>query len=63
MAAEIMVAVERRTEGPRRPAFPAFRPRPEVDTAPELWRLRCEERPPLSASPASAERCTERRPA
>jgi glycosyltransferase involved in cell wall biosynthesis len=55
MAGEIMVAVERRTGGPPRPAFPAFRPRPEVDTAPELWRLRCEERPPLSASPASTE--------
>lgn len=47
MAAEIMVAVERRVGGPPRPAYPAFRPRPESATPSELWRLRCEERPPL----------------
>jgi hypothetical protein len=48
MAGEVMVAVERRTGAPPRPAFPAFRPRPEADGPPELWRLRCEERPPLA---------------
>ena len=48
MAGEIMVAVERRTAGPPRPAFPSFRPRPEGTAPPELWRLRCEERPPLT---------------
>ena len=48
MAGEVMVAVERRTGAPPRPSFPSFRPRPEGD-APELWRLRCEERPPLAA--------------
>ncbi len=48
MAGEVTVAVERRTGGPQRPASPAFRPRPEGDGPPELWRLRCEERPPLS---------------
>jgi glucosyl-3-phosphoglycerate synthase len=47
MAGEVMVAVERRTGGPPRPASPAFRPRPEAGGPPELWRLRCEERPPL----------------
>jgi glycosyltransferase involved in cell wall biosynthesis len=48
MAGEVMVAVERRTESPPRPAYPAFRPRPE-GAGTELWRLRCEERPPLNA--------------
>jgi glycosyltransferase involved in cell wall biosynthesis len=48
MAGEVMVAVERRTGAMPRPAFPAFRPRPEGAGAPELWRLRCEERPPLA---------------
>ena len=48
MAGEVMVAVERRTGGAPRPAYPAFRPRPEGDGPPELWRLRCEERPPLA---------------
>jgi len=48
MAGEVMVAVERRTGAPPRPAFPAFRPRHEGDGPPELWRLRCEERPPLA---------------
>jgi glucosyl-3-phosphoglycerate synthase len=48
MAGELMVAVERRTGAPPRPAFPAFRPRPEAGAPPELWRLRCEERPPLA---------------
>jgi glycosyltransferase involved in cell wall biosynthesis len=48
MAGEVMVAVERRTAAAPRPAFPAFRPRPEGTAAPELWRLRCEERPPLA---------------
>jgi glucosyl-3-phosphoglycerate synthase len=47
MAAEVMVAVERRTGAPPRPSSPAFRPRPEAGAPPELWRLRCEERPPL----------------
>ncbi|MGH2936842.1 MAG: glucosyl-3-phosphoglycerate synthase [Solirubrobacterales bacterium] len=47
MAGEVMVAVERRTGAPPRPAFPSFRPRPDGDGPPELWRLRCEERPPL----------------
>jgi glucosyl-3-phosphoglycerate synthase len=47
MAGEVQVAVERRTGAPPRPAYPAFRPRPESD-ATELWRLRCEERPPLA---------------
>ena len=46
MAGEVMVAVERRTAGPPRPAYPSFRPRPERAAPPELWRLRCEERPP-----------------
>ncbi len=45
MAAEVMVAVERRTGAPLRPDSPAFHPRPQPDA--ELWRLRCEERPPL----------------
>ncbi|MBS1861146.1 MAG: glucosyl-3-phosphoglycerate synthase [Actinobacteria bacterium] len=48
MAGEVQVAVERRTGAPPRPAYPAFRPRPEGGTT-ELWRLRCEERPPLNA--------------
>jgi glucosyl-3-phosphoglycerate synthase len=48
MAAEIMVAVERRTGAAPRPASPAFRPRPEAGSPPELWRLRCEERPPTA---------------
>jgi glucosyl-3-phosphoglycerate synthase len=52
MAGEVMVAVERRTGAPPRPAYPAFRPRPEGDGPSELWRLRCEERPPL-AGPAA----------
>jgi len=47
MAGEVMVAVERRTAGASRPAYPAFRPRPQGDAA-GLWRLRCEERPPLA---------------
>jgi GT2 family glycosyltransferase len=47
MAGEIMVAVERRTAAAPRPAYPSFRPRPEAGTPPELWLLRCEERPPL----------------
>jgi glucosyl-3-phosphoglycerate synthase len=50
MAAEIMVAVERRTGGAPRPSSPAFRPRPDVDDSTEVWRLRCEERPPLSSA-------------
>jgi glycosyltransferase involved in cell wall biosynthesis len=48
MAGEIMVAVERRTGAMPRPAYPSFRPRPEGDAPTELWRLRCEERPPLA---------------
>lgn len=47
MAGEVTVAVERRIGAPPRPAYPSFRPRPEGDGPPELWRLRCEERPPL----------------
>ncbi len=49
MAGEVMVALERRTGAPPRPAYPAFRPRPERDVSPGVWRLRCEERPPLVA--------------
>jgi glycosyltransferase involved in cell wall biosynthesis len=45
MAAEVMVAVERRLGAPPRPDSPSFRPRPQADA--EVWRLRCEERPPL----------------
>jgi hypothetical protein len=45
MAAEVMVAVERRIGAAPRPDSPSFRPRPRVDA--EVWRLRCEERPPL----------------
>ncbi len=45
MAAEVMVAVERRIGAPLRPDSPSFRPRPQADA--EVWRLRCEERPPL----------------
>jgi glucosyl-3-phosphoglycerate synthase len=48
MAAEVMVAVERRTGAPPRPDSPGFRPRPEAGAA-ELWRLRCEERRPLQS--------------
>jgi glucosyl-3-phosphoglycerate synthase len=48
MAGEVMVAVEKRIGSAPRPAYPAFRPRPEADAPPELWRLRCEERPPRS---------------
>jgi glucosyl-3-phosphoglycerate synthase len=48
MAAEVMVAVERRTGCPPRPASPSCRPRPEDGEA-EIWRLRTEERPPLRA--------------
>jgi glycosyltransferase involved in cell wall biosynthesis len=48
MAGEVMVAVERRTGGAPRPASPTFRPRPEEGAGPEVWRLRCEERPPLA---------------
>jgi hypothetical protein len=48
MAGEVMVAVERRTGAAPRPASPAFRPRPEAGAGPEVWRLRCEERPPLA---------------
>ncbi|HEY2479854.1 MAG TPA: glucosyl-3-phosphoglycerate synthase [Solirubrobacterales bacterium] len=48
MAGEVMVAVERRTGAVPRPAYLAFRPRPEGPGPPELWRLRCEERPPLT---------------
>jgi glycosyltransferase involved in cell wall biosynthesis len=47
MAGEVMVAVERRIGAPPRPAYPTFRPRPEAGAPPELWRLRCEERPAL----------------
>ena len=42
MAAEVMVAVERRIGAPSRPASPGFRPRPGSES--EIWRLRCEER-------------------
>jgi glycosyltransferase involved in cell wall biosynthesis len=48
MAGEVMVAVERRTGGAPRPSSPAFRPRPEGGAGAEVWRLRCEERPPLA---------------
>lgn len=47
MAAEVMVAVEQRAGAVPRPSSPAFRPRP--DRADELWRLRCQERPPFAA--------------
>jgi glucosyl-3-phosphoglycerate synthase len=50
MAAEVMVAVERRTGGAPRPSSPAFRPRPEVGDPPDVWRLRCEERPALGGA-------------
>jgi glucosyl-3-phosphoglycerate synthase len=46
MAGEVMVAVECRTGAAPRPASPAFRPRPEDGGPSEVWRLRCEERPP-----------------
>jgi glucosyl-3-phosphoglycerate synthase len=48
MAAEVMVAAERRTGAPPRPAAPGFRPQAPAGEPPELWRLRCEERPPLA---------------
>jgi glucosyl-3-phosphoglycerate synthase len=47
MAAEIMVAVERRTGASQRPASQPFRPRP--DSGAPVLRLRCEERPPFGA--------------
>jgi glucosyl-3-phosphoglycerate synthase len=47
MAAEVMVAVERRTGPPQRPDSPSFRPRPDSGAAPR--RIRCEERPPFGA--------------
>lgn len=46
MAAELMVAVERRTGAAPRPSAPGYRPRP--DPAAELWRLRCAEREPFA---------------
>jgi len=46
MAAEVMVAVERRIGAPPRPGAPSFRPRPGAGSA--VWQLRCEERPPLA---------------
>jgi glucosyl-3-phosphoglycerate synthase len=45
MAAEVMVAVERRIGPRRRPDSPGFRPRPDSGAA--AVRLRCEERPPF----------------
>ena len=51
MAAEVMVAVERRIGAPPRPGSPSFRPRPEAGGAAEVWRLRTEERPPLARAP------------
>jgi glycosyltransferase involved in cell wall biosynthesis len=48
MAGEVMVALEKRIGAAPRPAFPSFRPRAEGGAPPELWRLRCEERPPLA---------------
>ena len=48
MAAEVMVAIERRTGAPPRPDSPGYRPRPEAAGA-ELWRLRCGERQPSPA--------------
>jgi glucosyl-3-phosphoglycerate synthase len=53
MAGEVMVALERRTGAAPRPDSPAFRPRPEPGAPPELWRLRCEERPPLVRAAAT----------
>lgn len=47
MAAEVMVAVEQRAGAPPRPASPSFRPRPGAGG--EVWRLRCQERPPFAA--------------
>jgi glycosyltransferase involved in cell wall biosynthesis len=47
MAAEVMVAVERRVGAVPRPGSPSFRPRAAGGGAPEVWRLRTEERPPL----------------
>ncbi len=48
MAAEVMVAAERRVGAAPRPASPGFRPQMLAGEPPELWRLRCEERPPLA---------------
>jgi glycosyltransferase involved in cell wall biosynthesis len=48
MATEVMVAAERRSGGAPRPASPGFRPQAVAGEPPELWRLRCEERPPLA---------------
>jgi glucosyl-3-phosphoglycerate synthase len=53
MAVEVMVAVERRTGAAPRPGTASFRPRPEADGGAEKWRLRCEERPPLTAAAVS----------
>jgi glycosyltransferase involved in cell wall biosynthesis len=47
MALEVMVAVERRTGGSRRPETTSFRPRAEPGVEAELWRLSCAERAPL----------------
>jgi len=51
MAAEVMVAVERRIGAPLRPGSPSFRPRLEAGVVAEVWRLRTEERPPLVRAP------------
>lgn len=48
MAAEVMIAVEQRVGAAPRSSAPSFRPRP--DRPGELWRLRCQERPPLAAA-------------
>jgi glucosyl-3-phosphoglycerate synthase len=53
MALEVMVAVERRTGTAARPGTAGFRPQPGADGAGETWRLRCEERTPVS-TPARA---------
>ena len=54
MAAEIMVAVERRTGAAAAPRLPDLPPPPRRRRPPpELWRLRCEERPPLAGLPGS----------
>lgn len=45
MAAELMVAVERRTGASPRPSAPSFRPRPGPEA--DVWRLRCAERDPF----------------
>lgn len=52
MAGEVMVAVERRLGAAPRPDSPSFRPRPTP--AAEVWRLRCEERPPFG-EPSTAD--------